>query len=123
MITFSPDLWKNIGVAIGSLVAGYGGAKVYRRRDRVADADANLDVTSLTAGSQMILALQQDIQRLRATMTEADSKWRADMTMLEQRLEAMGAQVDAAVTARRAAEEACAQLRYQLQQLGQKPCA
>lgn len=91
------------------------------RKFKVDNAKAGLDVDALQASSTVIQQLQGDLTRLRTTMTEADTKWRADMDRLEQRLREMSDQVDIAIAAKRAAEEKVARLRYQLQQLGQTP--
>lgn len=120
---FNADTFKAFGIAIGAFVTGLGMVKVWARKNRVDDANASLDVASLTAGGNMIQTLQADITRLRQTMADSDAKWRADMDKMEARLEAMGKQVDAAIEARRAAEEVAARLRFQLQGLGVQPIA
>jgi hypothetical protein len=120
---FNADTFKAFGIAIGGLATGLGAVKVWNRKNKVDDASAALDVTSLTAGGNMIQSLQADIARLRQTMADSDAKWRADMDKMEARLEVMGKQVDASIEARRAAEEVAARLRFQLQGLGVQPVA
>lgn len=124
---FNADTGKAFVVAVltigGSIIAWKQKVKTDARKDRVDDAGAALSVTALGAGGTMIQDLQADITRLRQTMADADAKWRSDMDKMEQRLETMSAQVDAAIAARRAAEEAAARLRFQLQGLGVQPVA
>lgn len=115
------DTWKGILLGMGGIGALIGSVQMYYRKNRIDGAKTNLDVDALQAGTTMIQNLQTDIANLRKTMIEADTKWRADMDKLEARLRDMSDQVDAAIVARRAAEEKVARLRYQLQQLGQTP--
>lgn len=110
-----------LSVGASGIAVGVGAAIAWVRKNRVDGAKADLDVDALQAGSAMIQSLQADVARLRQTMTDADTKWRADMDKLETRLRDMSEQVDVAIAARRAAEEKVARLRYQLQQLGQTP--
>lgn len=115
------DLVTNLSIGASALAVGVGGALAWVRKNKVDNAKADLDVDALQAGSSMIQTLQGDIARLRQTMQDAESKWHADMDKLEQRLREMSEQVDAAIVAKRAAEEKVARLRFQLQQLGQTP--
>lgn len=120
---FNYDVVKGV---VGILTASgltYGAWVKWFRKDKVESAAAQFDVTALTAGGSMITALQTDVANLRKTMAEADTKWRADMAVLEQRLEDMGKQIDAAILARRAAEETAARLRFQLRSAGMEPVA
>jgi len=124
---FNADTGKAFVVALltigGGIVAWKQKVKNDGRRDRIDDAGTNLDVTALSAGDKMIQNLQADIARLRQTMTDAETNWRAQMDKMEARLDEMSKQVDAAIAARRAAEEAAARLRFQLQGLGVQPVA
>jgi hypothetical protein len=115
------DAITQLATGAAGLAVGVGSAIAWFRKNRVEGAKADLDVEALQAGSQMIQQLQGDLTRLRTTMIDADTKWRADMDKLEARLRDMSDQVDAAIVAKRQAEEKVARLRYQLQQLGQTP--
>lgn len=115
------DLATQLATAGAGLTVGIGAAIAWFRKNRIDNAKADLDVDALQASSTVIQQLQGDLTRLRTTMTEADTKWRADMDKLESRLRDMSNQVDTAIAAKRQAEEKVARLRYQLQQLGQTP--
>lgn len=125
-MTFDPS---EFGSTVGKLVVGVltGGGVAYSifvawwRKNRVDGVKADVDVGQLNAYNSTIQGLQGDIERLRKTMLDADTKWRQDMADLETRLKAMSDQVDAAIARARTAEEQNAKLRYQLRMLGQEP--
>lgn len=119
------QLGQDVVKLIGGVALG-GGAMwtawtSWRRRNRVDNSKATTDIVSFGAYDGTIQGLQADISRLRKTMEEDANTWAAKMTQYDARLQTMSDQVDAAITARRKAEDDAARLRFQLRGAGLEP--
>ena len=130
MIAETSDLTAWVGKFIGGAlgVGGIAWATLRqltkdRRTDSVANAEAVADLGAFSAYSGTITMLQQQVDRMRQEHDAAATKWRADMDALDARLKTMSDAVDAAVQRARSAEQAIDKLRAQVRAAGLEPVA
>lgn len=125
-MNFDPgEFGKTVGTIFGGVIIGvgtvYAGWIQFRRKNGVQDAKASTDIESYQAYLSTIQGLQGDVERMRKTLLDNDTKWRADMDQLEVRLGAMSNQLDAGIARARKAEDDAARLRFQLRSAGMEP--